>query len=274
IVSGIVMLSPLIEGGLVFGAGDDPLGAALQLPSLAAAALERKGVFSEEAVAEAERFAMNDYLVALAGPSPTGEQAERFYARVAELTGIEKAEVARARGFLGDIYTKNIAGAAGKVASPYDAAFLVDDPYPETVADRGADPILDGFTRAYGAAFPAYARDELHFSTGLTYRLLDKDVNRRWDWGGARSQVGATPELRELLSVVPSFRLLVVHGYSDALTPYGASRYVIDHLPPSLAAGRAALKVYRGGHMFYTDPDERRKLTADARAFYAGRDKD
>ncbi|PTM93370.1 S10 family peptidase [Mycoplana dimorpha] len=273
VVSGIIMLSPLINGSLVFDS-DDPLDAALQLPSLAAAALERKGAFSEEAVAAAERFAMTDYLVSLAGPFPTGEEAERFYTRVAALTGIEKAEVARARGFVGDIYTKSIAGAPGKVASPYDAAFLADDPYPETAADRGADPILDGLTRAYGAAFSAYARDELGFSTSLTYRLLDKEVNRHWDWNGSRSQVSVTPDLRDLLSVVPSFRLLVAHGYSDALTPYGASRYVLDHLPPALVADRATLEVYRGGHMFYTNPDERRKLTADVRSFYAGRDKD
>src|SRR5207247_4791374 len=55
-VSGIVMLSPLVEGGLTFGGSRFALGAALQLPSLAAAELERKGAFSKEALAEAESF--------------------------------------------------------------------------------------------------------------------------------------------------------------------------------------------------------------------------
>nr|WP_246723773.1 carboxypeptidase [Rhizobium sp. ARZ01] len=274
VASGIVMVSPLIESRLIFGATDYPLGAALQLPSLAAAELERKGIFSEQAVAEAEKFAMSDYLVSLAGPPLAGEAADRFYQRVAQLTGIEQDAIARARGFVGEIYTKNLAAADGKVASPYDAAVLFDDPYPETDADRGADPILEGYTRAYGAAFANYARDELGFPTELTYHLLNKDVNRRWDWGGARSDVGATRDLRNLLSVVPSFRLLVAHGYSDALTPYGVSRYVIDHLPATLASGRAILQVYRGGHMFYTKPEERRQFTADVRAFYAAQTKD
>lgn len=274
VVSGIVMVSPLIESRLIFGANDYPLGAALQFPSLAAAELERKGTFSVQALAEAEKFAMSDYLVSLAGPPPAGEAAERFYARIAQLTGIEQEAIARARGFVGDIYRKNLAGVEGKVVSPYDAAVLVDDPYPETGVGRGADPILDGFTRAYGAAFATYARGELRFSTELTYRLLDKDVNRRWDWGGARSELSATRDLRNFLSVVPSFRLLVAHGYSDALTPYGVSRYVIDHLPHSLASGRAILEVYRGGHMFYTDAGERRKFTADVRSFYAEQGKD
>lgn len=71
--SGIVMVSPLLEGWLTFGGDDSPLHAALQLPSLAAAELERQNKFSREALAEAEKFAMTDYLVALAGPPPQGE---------------------------------------------------------------------------------------------------------------------------------------------------------------------------------------------------------
>jgi carboxypeptidase C (cathepsin A) len=45
IVSGIVMLSPLLDGAMTFGGTRLALGAALQLPSLAAAELERKGTF-------------------------------------------------------------------------------------------------------------------------------------------------------------------------------------------------------------------------------------
>ena len=41
-VSGLIMLSPLLEGWLTFGDDTSALRAALQLPSLAAAELERK----------------------------------------------------------------------------------------------------------------------------------------------------------------------------------------------------------------------------------------
>ena len=75
IVSGIVMLSPLLDGALTFGGTRLALGAALQLPSLAAAELERKGTFSKEKLAEAERFALTDYLTTLAGAPPQGEAA-------------------------------------------------------------------------------------------------------------------------------------------------------------------------------------------------------
>jgi len=72
-----------------------------------------------------------------------------------------------------------------------------------------------------------------------------------------------------MLASNPSFHLLIAHGYSDLVTPYGVSRYVVDHLPPSLAGNRVSLKLYRGGHMFYTTDGQRAAFTADAKAFYA-----
>jgi carboxypeptidase C (cathepsin A) len=269
LVSGIIMVSPLIEAELIFGATDYPLGAALQFPSIAAAELERRRAFDPKAVADAEEFAMTDYLVALAGAPLRGEQATAFYDKVARLTGVDRQVVERVRGFVGDRLTRTSDGA---IASPYDAAFTAPDPYPETPSGRSDDPVLDGFTRAYGSFFASYAANELNYRCEMTYSLLSLDVNRRWDWkdgrDGTRTGAGITDEIRELLATIPSFRLLVMHGYSDILTPYGASRYVLNHLPVALADGRTRLAVYRGGHMFYTRPDSLRSATADAKAFY------
>jgi carboxypeptidase C (cathepsin A) len=61
---------------------------------------------------------------------------------------------------------------------------------------------------------------------------------------------------------------MIAHGYSDMVTPYAATRYVLDHLPPSGDPARTQLKLYRGGHMFYLDPDSRRAFSAEAKAFY------
>jgi carboxypeptidase C (cathepsin A) len=52
------------------------------------------------------------------------------------------------------------------------------------------------------------------------------------------------------------------------VTPYAASRYVLDHLPPIGDPARAQLRLYRGGHMFYLDAESRRAFSADAKAFY------
>jgi carboxypeptidase C (cathepsin A) len=270
VVSGILMISPLLDGALTFGGSRLALGAALQLPSLAATELERKGTFSKEKLAEAEHFALTEYLSTLAGAPPQGEAAHAFYARVAALTGLPEDVVEKSQGFIRDSYVKSLQSGASKIVSHYDASFAVDDPYPDQVGARGPDPLLDGVARAYGGAFAAYARDELGFKTEITYALLSSEVSGKWNWGdgGGRAGANVSDDLRALLSLTPSFRLLVAHGYSDMVTPYGMSRYVLDHLPTMTDPMRVQLKLYPGGHMLYLDPNSRRAFSADARLFY------
>jgi carboxypeptidase C (cathepsin A) len=266
VASGILMLSPTLETAFQFGGDRFALGAALQLPSLAAAELERKGAFSKEALVEAERFAVTDYLTTLAGPPPQGDAAKAFYARVAKMTGLPVDTLAQANGFIRDAYVKNLESGSHKIVSHYDATFASDDPYPTSPVPRGPDPILDTLVRAYGGAFTGYARDELGFKTDMSYLLLAGDIAGKWDWEQGRTQAGVADDLRVLLAFTPSFRLLIAHGYSDMVTPYAVSRYVLDHFPPF--EGRATLKLYRGGHMFYLDPASRKAFTADARTVY------
>jgi carboxypeptidase C (cathepsin A) len=272
VASGIVMVSPMLEASFQWGTRQFALGAALQFPSLVATELDRSNTFTPAALQAAERFAMTEYLTTLAGPAPTGEKARTFYRRVADLTGLPLEVVARARGFVRSAYLQHLR-ARGHTFSLYDATVTAPDPYPENTGHRGADPVLDGFTRALSGAFVGYAREELGFRTDMTYVLLAGDISGNWKWGDRRDPPGVSDDLRSLLSLNPSFRLLIAHGRTDLVTPYGVSRYLIDHLPDPVARDggeleRAQLKVYRGGHMFYFDRDSRGAFAADARAFY------
>jgi carboxypeptidase C (cathepsin A) len=272
VVNGIVMVSPMLEASFQWGGGQYALGAALQFPTIAATELERTKKFSPAALADAEHFAMADYLTTLAGKAPTGDKAKAFYGRVAAFTGLPVEVVARSRGWVRSAYLQQLR-ASGQSVSLYDGTFSVPDPYPENVRHSGSDPILDGFTRALSGAFVGYARDELGFKTEMTYILLAHDVSSKWDWGNRRSPPGASHELREMLALNPSFRLLVAHGRTDLVTPYGITRYVLDHIPDMDkkdlgAPERTQLELYRGGHMFYFNPESRHAFTADAKAFY------
>jgi carboxypeptidase C (cathepsin A) len=268
-LAGIIMVSPLMEGAFTFGGTRFALGAAMQIPSLAAANLERRGEFTPERIAEAERFALNDYLTTLAGPPPRGEAARAFYARLAELTGMPLDIVTKTRGFIRDTYVKHLRAAERLIVSRYDATFTGADPYPDDLTRRGPDPLLDGISRAYGSLMSSYVREELGYKTEMTYVLLSGEANGRWDWGrGSRDTASVDNDLRSLLALDRSFKLLVAHGYTDMVTPYAVSRYVLDHLPDFPNPARAQLRVYRGGHMFYIDADSRARFTADARSFY------
>jgi carboxypeptidase C (cathepsin A) len=265
-VNGIVMVSPFIEGAFQYGGDRFALGAALQLPSLIATELERQNKFTPEALAAGERFALGEYLTKLAGPPLTGEAASAFYGRVAGMTGLPIDVVTRARGFVQDAYIKNLRKGDGKIVSRYDATFAIDDPFPEREGAQGADPVLDGIVRAYGSAFVGYARDELGFKTDITYQLLARDVTGKWEWGESRNPPSATEDMRTLLTLDPTFRLLIAHGVSDLVTPHAVTRYILDHLPPLSGPSRATLKLHRGGHMFYTEPTSRRDFTTEVKA--------
>lgn len=270
IISGIVMVSPMLEGHFQFDGKDFALGAALTLPSLIATELERKNADTAEAIAAGERFAITEYLTTLAGSPPKDEAARKFYERVAALTGLPVDVVTRSRGFVHDAYIKHHRANDRQIVSRYDATHAVPDPFPESDGAHGPDAGLDGFIRALGSVFVGYARDELKYKTDITYTLLAHEVSGNWDWGSRRSPPGVSSDLRVLLSFDPTFRLLVIHGRSDLVTPYGVSRYVLDHLPRETAS-RAQLKVYRGGHMLYLDDGARKAMTEDAKAFYEKR---
>ena len=264
--TGIVMVSPMLDTALQWAGASNPFGAALHFPSLAAAELDRTRRYTPEKMAEIERFALNDYLPTLAGPPPVGERAMQFYGTLATMTGLPIEAVEKSRGYVRAPYLAQLR-AKGQVASSYDGAFLMPDPFPESESKRGGDPVLDGFTRALSGAFVGYARDELGFKTEMTYVLL-ADTAGKWEWGDRRNPPGVSDDIRTLLAFDPSFRMLVAHGRSDLVTPHGVTRYVLDNIPPIGGAGRVQLKLHRGGHMFYFDAEARKAFTREAGEFY------
>jgi carboxypeptidase C (cathepsin A) len=273
VVAGIVMVSPFLMGESHRYGDSSPLAAALQLPTIAAAELDRRGRFSAEALAAVERFAMTDYLLTLYGKPLEGEAAKGFYERLAAITGLPVPLVARRRGFVTAAYLQYPRDGGRWRVSAWDAAANLLGAVP-AAPSRGMDPILAGYSRRLAGLFVGYAREQLAYKTDLTYRLLNDRIAGRWRWKGGRGYVGlidasARGDLRELLALNPSLRLLIGHGRSDLITPYLASRYIIDHMPKGLAsASRVHLETYRGGHMFYFHADARRAFTARARAFY------
>ncbi len=274
VTAGIVMLSPLLEGWLTFGDDQSALNSALLLPSLAAARLEQSHGYAPEKLKAAEKFALGDYLSTLAGAPPQGAAAKAFYQKVADMSGLPFDVVTQQRGFVNSGVVKNLRSSESKIISIYDATFAVDDPFPEQRGSHQPDPILAGVARAYGGAFASYARNELSFKTPMTYSLLANDVTRHWKWNGSRSSVGVDSDLRVLLSFDNSFHLLIAHGLSDLVTPFAASQYVINHLPPLPPKGRVELKLYPGGHMLYLDPTSRKAFSTDAAKFYQAAEKE
>ena len=268
--AGIMLVSPALEFRLMNGDRFDVLPWALRLPSYAAVTLEAKHALTPEALAEAERFALGDYLTGLAA----GNRAtpDGFYARIADLTGLDAGTIARWGGRVPPgAYVKALRRADGQILSRYDAAIAAPDPNPASPYGED-DPVLEGTIAPFTRAFTAYARDELAYVTDLPYTLLSHEVGRHWEWregdSGNRRDTGAADALARALAQQQHLKVLVAHGLTDLVTPYMMSRYVVDHLPSAVTAERVTLKLYPGGHMMYLRSGSRHELHEDAAAFY------
>ena len=267
-VQGMVLVSPALEFSMVRRNPYTQLPLALALPSLAAAHLEmRDGPNgSLDLLPEVERFARTDYLVHLAAGLKSNPEMDRTLARY---TGLPVDVIARhqsrvaTRTFMHEHEKQKY-----RVLSSYDATVSQASP---RGSENRFDPILDGSATVLAAAFTQYAREELGFRTDLKYRLLHRDASWHWDYGTSATRQGFAGSLEELQKARtrnPGLGVLVTHGYTDVVTPYGISRYLIDQLAPIDKARPVELKVYRGGHMMYFRAASRQALARDARDLY------
>jgi carboxypeptidase C (cathepsin A) len=263
ILDGIVMVSPLLEEQYFFT--DDPLTYAFWLPTIAAASLERQHKLTPQAADAAYAYATGPYVTTLDGSPPTGDAARQFYQKIADITGVPEAVVAKQHGML-QPDSHDVKSQDGRLYSIYEMSLSIADPDADgTDPDGSPDPLLEGFGRAYGNAFAGYAADTLGFKTDLTYRLLDNEVNARWDWReGPHHILSTSSDMKKLLALNPSLRILIAHGYFDSVCPFATTRWLVEQLP--VGRDRVTLKVYPGGHMIYTRASARAALAQDVGA--------
>ena len=263
-LDGLVLVSPVLDFGWWQQPEYAPLPMASLLPSLAAARMEREGAFDPADLAEVEDYARGAFVTDLLAGEGDGAAVARLVDRVTALTGLDRAAVAADHGRIdASDYARETRRGSGKRISVYDATVSAPGGGP-----RGHDPVLDAMTAPLTSAMLGHYRDTLGWLPDRRYMLLNTPVSRSWDWGGGRGQPEAMTALAEVLALDPGLRVLVVHGYTDLVTPYFGSALLLDQLPAEVA-GRVGAATYRGGHMFYTRPESRRALRSDAAALYA-----
>ena len=274
--NGAILISPLLDYATLGGTRYNLLPWALTLPSLAATAAwhDRGSLAASQDFAAAltpvEEFALSDMLVGLAGTD-----AAAVYATIAAFTGLPEDEVARRRGRVGSgTFAKLLLRDQERLVGRYDGTISGPDPHPDEADFAGGDPSFDFLTTAYAPALVAYLQSELDYRTDASYEILNRDVSRRWDFSDALSErrqgfAGFSAALREGLILNPALSVLIVHGYHDLITPYLASRYLVEQmdLPPP-AAGRIKLVNFIGGHMLYLREGSLEALHATAARFF------
>ncbi len=240
---------------------------ALQLPSIAASHLEAASGHDAplDQVAEAETFAVSDYLLHLVRGLSLDDAIK---AKLARLTGLDPELVARHHGRVGRwLFRREYVRREHRATSIYDGS--ISAPVPRPADDADFDPILDGAVAVLTPLMVRYAHEELGFKTDLPYKLLNRDVSKAWEYGIERQgYAGSLDDLQKARTLNPGLKVFIAHGYTDLATPYAVSRFLIGQLPPIESARAVEMRVYRGGHMMYMRPASRRALTADVRAIY------
>ena len=268
-VKGAVLISPALEFALIRGDDYTLLPLSLALPSIAAAHIELKDGknASFDGLGEVEAFARTGYLLHLAAGM---QQDDGVTALLERYTGLERAIIERHRGRVSaSLFLREYRRRNDESLSRYDGS--VGAPVPQPSDNERFDPILDRAVAVLRPAMAQYARTELNFHTDLEYKLLNRDVSGKWDYGTTPNRQGfadALDDLQEARTHNPALKILIAHGYTDLVTPYSISQFLVDQLHPIEGAAPITVRVYRGGHMMYFRPASRHQLEEDARELY------
>lgn len=271
IVKGLVLVSPALDLTALHQTERDLLAAAFALPSYAATAAAYHPSSASRGIAEAERFALSDFLVGLAALKGQPPPGDPFITKVAALAGLPEEIARRYRGRIPrHVFAREIRRGEHEVVSTYDS--MVAGPAGPQDGEHIADPVLQPAVAAYGTAFNAYLAEALGVHTDQPYRVLPRDVSLNWNWQGERLRGAeglAMSSLEAALLEHPATKVLIVNGRYDLVTPYLASRWLIDQLevPAAIRIG-IRLRVYDGGHMVYMRPASRIAFAHDAAELY------
>jgi len=264
-VSGLVLVSPVLD----FNGRDgpyDPMRWVGRLPSMAAAA---RGAAGRAEMRDAEAYAATDYLLDLVRGERDTAAVDRVSTRVAALTGLDPALVRRRAGKI-DVGTFARDREPGRVASPYDVTVSAADPFPAAANDNSPDAVLDALRGPVTSAMMDLYATRLDWKPGgapsRQYYLLNEATAREWDYGRSNARPEAMGAMRQFLALDPAAHVMVAHGLTDLVTPYFASKLLLDQVPDQGPSDRLQLRVYGGGHMFYSRDASRAALHADAEA--------
>lgn len=272
-LNGVVMLSTLMDFQTLSPAGGNDLAYQVFLPTMTSVA-HFHGVIQgnrEELVAKSRAFAFGPYANALLqGNQLANAEKKTIVAQLSALTGLSdslieqlnlRIDPARFRGEL----LKN----KGKVIGRFDARVAWDDmDAAESHADY--DPSYSLAYGAFGTAMLGYLTTELNWQENQPYEILTGKVHP-WRWNASNGYVNLTGKLASAMRDNPKLRVLVQCGYTDLATPSDGMLYSTRQMLtlPAQLQKNISFTWYEGGHMFYLNPPDLKKMRKDLVEFIA-----
>ena len=237
------------------------------LPTYAATAWYHKKLPAEHPSIEAflrevEQFAMGEYARALAAgsdlsPGDKSAVAEKLH----QYTGLPVDYILRADLRIdGGEFRQTLQGAEGLSTGRLDTRFSGPDLDP--LAQRSDyDPQASALGSAYVSAFNDYARQQLHYGEGKSFKPSIRTF-ATWNFshqqpgqdrpGTGRQGGNVMPDLANAMKINPNLKVQLNAGYFDLATPFFQGIYEMHHLPmPTHLQANIEYEFYESGHMVY-----------------------
>jgi len=250
-MNGVVLVSMTNLG---YDRGPD-LGFATVLPYMTATAWYHKKLPADlqkqplkAVLAASERYAMNEYLLALAkGGLITPEERTGVAREVARLIGVSPAFVERSNLRVDkNRFWKELLRDQGLTVGRLDSRYTGIDA--DAAGERPeADPAMQHWDGPFAGVMNTYLREELKWETDDKYIV----------WGNVRPwrqdpEVRVHDMLRRAMTQNPFLKVFVLEGYYDGATDFYSAQYTISHVDPSGALNkRFEFGLYESGHMMY-----------------------
>ncbi|MBV9883659.1 MAG: peptidase S10 [Sphingomonadaceae bacterium] len=267
-VSGLVMVSPYLDPAAVGdGTALSPLPWMIDLPSMAAARLEREHRLSAETMAPIEQYTRTQFVTDLLAGRSDPAARQRLVDHVTELTGLDRNLVDRMDGRVDSTtFLREVHRDTREIGSAYDSNVTAFDPFPGSARRRGGDPILNALIAPTTSAMVDFITRTVGWQTDARYNALSYAVNEAWQRGTPNDS--PVSDLRQAIANDPRMGVFIAHGFNDLSCPYFGSRLIVDQMPAFGAENRVRLSVYPGGHMFYSRPDSGAAFKRDVGALY------
>jgi carboxypeptidase C (cathepsin A) len=262
-LSGLILVSAILNFQTAGYAKGNDLPYALLLPTFTAAAWYHRKLPPDlqsrplrEALAEAERWAVGDYTLALMqGDLLSEDQRAQVIERLARYTGLEPRYLERSNLRIKDSrFIKELLRDQRRSVSMYDARLTNIDEL-AIGEEPDFDVILSVLGSPYTMLLNDYIRKELGYTNDREYQTLSLPVYKAWDFG---KPIDGWPDtsaaLRSAMSKNAYMRVFVARGIYDFATSYFAIEYTMNHLglDPSLR-DNIRYGDYESGHMIYID---------------------
>jgi carboxypeptidase C (cathepsin A) len=269
-MNGAVLVSPYLNPSIDENEDLSPMAWIINLPSMAAAHLERTHALTPQAMADVIAYARGEYASDLLKGRSDKQATARMVKRVTEMTGLDGDFVRRAGGRIEiGAYLREVAREQGKIGSVYDSNVTSFDPYPYAPDQRSNDPLLESIIAPTTSAMVDFVTRVVGWKVNARYNALSYEVGGAWERNSQVLHRGAVPDLREAVAADPKLQVLIAHGWNDLSCPFMGSVLTVDQMPAMGDPSRVQVHEYPGGHMFYSRPESRAAFKKDVEALFA-----